>query len=77
VFDCSARFRSLCLIARSARCDVRRGAAVFVESDETIVSKNLLYTPSVSSAPPADRRREHRGADRAFELADFVVARRR
>jgi hypothetical protein len=25
-FDCSARWRSLCLMARSARCDVRRGS---------------------------------------------------
>jgi hypothetical protein len=39
-FDCSARWRSLCLMARSARCDVRRGAAVFVRSDETPVSEN-------------------------------------
>src|SRR5215218_1743940 len=37
VFDCSARWRSLCPIARFARCDVRWGAAVFVESDETTV----------------------------------------
>ncbi|HVD17199.1 MAG TPA: hypothetical protein VNC63_00795 [Propionibacteriaceae bacterium] len=32
-------FRSLRLMARFARCDVRRGAAVFVESDETIAGK--------------------------------------
>ena len=42
VFDCSARSRSLCLMARSARCDVRLGAAVFVGSDETIVPENQL-----------------------------------
>ena len=29
-------------MARSARCDVRRGAAVFVRSDETIVLVNQL-----------------------------------
>ena len=34
--------RSLCLMARIARCDVRWGAAVLVGSDETIVSKNQL-----------------------------------
>jgi hypothetical protein len=39
VFDCFARWRSLCAMARSARCDVRWVAAVFVESDETIVSQ--------------------------------------
>jgi hypothetical protein len=53
--------RSLCLKARSARCDVRWGAAVFVESDETTLSENQLCSGGVSSAPPADRRREHRG----------------
>ena len=53
VFDCSARQGSLCQMARSARCDVRRGAAVFVESDETITSENWLCIRTVSSAPPA------------------------
>ena len=48
--------------ARCARGDVRRGAAVFVGSDETTVSKNQLCSRCVSSAPPADRRREYRGA---------------
>jgi len=33
---------SLCLMARCARGDVRRGAAVFVGSDETTVSENQL-----------------------------------
>jgi hypothetical protein len=32
--------RSLCSMARSARCDVRREAAVFVVSDETTISNN-------------------------------------
>jgi hypothetical protein len=52
--------RSLCLKARSARCDVRWGAAVFVESDETTLSENQLCSGGVSSAPPADRRRGSR-----------------
>jgi len=52
---------SLCLMARCARGDVRRLAAVFVGSDETTVSENRLCSWCVSSAPPADRRREHRG----------------
>src|SRR5215211_4781313 len=56
-----------------ARCDVRRGAAVFVGSDETIVSENRLCSRLVSSAPPADRRREHRGADRALKAAAFLT----
>jgi len=30
-------------MARSARCDVRRGAAVFVESDETTVLADALF----------------------------------
>ncbi len=38
--NCVARWRSLYLLARSARSDVRHGAAVFVESDETRVSKS-------------------------------------
>ena len=33
---------SLCLMARCARGDVRRGAAVFVGSDETTGSENQL-----------------------------------
>jgi len=49
LFDCSLR---------SLRCSLR--AAVFVESDETITSQNQLWSGSVSSAPPAERRREHR-----------------
>jgi len=51
------------LIARSARCDVRWVAAVFVEADGT-----ESVAPSSS---PADRRREHQ------ESADVVVARKR
>ena len=31
-------------MARSARCDVRRKAAVFVEPDETAVSEDLLHS---------------------------------
>ena len=64
--------RSLRLMARSARCDVRREAAVFVGPGEMTVSTNQLGSPPVSSAPPADRRREHRGADRAW-LHDPVL----
>jgi hypothetical protein len=42
VLDCSARqARSLEWLAPLA-CDVRQGAAVFVESDETSVSENQL-----------------------------------
>jgi 23S rRNA G2445 N2-methylase RlmL len=33
-------------MARSARCDVRRGAAVFVESDEMTVPKYQLWSRS-------------------------------
>jgi hypothetical protein len=44
---------------RSLRCSLE--AAVFVESDETIMSQSELCSRGVSSAPPADRRREHRG----------------
>jgi len=50
----------LCPLARFARCDVRWRAAVFVGSDETMVSENRLCSRRVSSAPPADRRHEHR-----------------
>jgi hypothetical protein len=38
VFDCSLAF-ARCPMARSARCDVRWKAAVFVEPDETTVSE--------------------------------------
>jgi hypothetical protein len=63
--DCSLRSLpvALCLIARSAPCDVRWAAAVFVGSGGT----ESVVPPS----SPADRRREHR------ESAYFVVARRR
>jgi hypothetical protein len=44
VFDRS--LRSLCRIARFARCDVRRGAAVFVRSDETTALENQLCLDS-------------------------------
>jgi hypothetical protein len=43
VFDCSARQRSLCPIARSARCDVRWEAAVFVGPDETTIHEGALF----------------------------------
>ena len=48
----SGRSPCLCSIARSARCDVRWVAALFVGSDGT--------EKRVPSSPPADRRREHR-----------------
>jgi hypothetical protein len=37
-FDCSARYGSLDLMDRSARGDVRRVAAAFVECDGTTIS---------------------------------------
>jgi hypothetical protein len=52
LFGLAARAIALCLIARSARSDVRWGAAVFVGADGT----EMRVPPS----PPADRRREHR-----------------
>src|SRR5215211_2219637 len=58
---------------RSLRCSL--GAAVFVGSDETIVSQNQICSGGVSSAPPADRRREHRGRGSRWEAAAVVVAR--
>ena len=36
--------RSLCLIDRIARCDLRREAAVFGGSDETIVVESALFS---------------------------------
>jgi hypothetical protein len=38
-FDCSGRYGSLDLMDRSARCDVRRIAAAFVESEGTTISR--------------------------------------
>jgi hypothetical protein len=78
VSNCSLRsLRSLCPIARSARCDVRWGAAVFVGSDETIVSQ-------IDSVFDAFRRlllqiggANIAGADRVFGAAYFVVSRGR
>jgi hypothetical protein len=67
--------RSLCLLARSARRDVRREAAVFVGSDETIL------LGKVGSVLDAFRRlllqiggANIASADRAVERAYFVVA---
>jgi hypothetical protein len=63
-------------MARSARCDVRRGAAVFVESDETILHENssvldgfrrLLLQIGGANIAHGSRR----------EAAYFVVVRRR
>jgi hypothetical protein len=62
LFGLAARAIALCLIARSARGDVRWGAAVFVGADGT----EMRVPPS----PPADRRREHR------ESAAVVIVRR-
>jgi hypothetical protein len=42
VLDCSARWRSLCPMARSARCDVRWGAAVFVGPDDHPRNSSVL-----------------------------------
>jgi hypothetical protein len=60
---------------RSLRCPL--GAAVFVGSDETIVSEINAVIENVSSIPPADRRREHRGRGSRLEPGYFVVTRRR
>jgi hypothetical protein len=65
-------------MARSARCDVRREAAVFVESDETTVLNNQLcrleafrrLLLQIGGANIAS-------ADRALNAAYFVVARGR
>jgi hypothetical protein len=79
--------RTLCLIASLAKLALSNGslrslryspgAAVFVESDETSCLR-------ISSVLKAFRRlllqiggANIAGADRAFELADFVVAHRR
>ena len=75
MFNCVARWRSLYLLARSARSDVRHGAAVFVKSDETLVLKNYACSLPVSSASPADRRRKHRLRGSRVESGYFVVAR--
>jgi len=64
-------------MARSARCDVRREAAVFVGSDETIVSQNQLCPRRVSSALLQIGGANIAGADHALERAYFVVARGR
>jgi hypothetical protein len=65
-------------MARSARCDVRWKAAVFVEPDETTVSEDPLRSRAfrrlllqIGGANLAAARIA------AFELAYFVLARRR
>jgi hypothetical protein len=64
-------------MARSARCDVRRGAAVFVGSDKTIVSENCSVLESFRRLLLQIGGANIAGADRAFQLAYFVVARGR
>jgi hypothetical protein len=59
---------------RSLRCSPE--ATVFVGFYETIVSKNQLFSRGVSSAPPADRRREHHERGSRSVAAYLVVARR-
>jgi len=54
---------------RSLRCS--RGAAVFVESDETALFEEFPLFSTVSPASPADRRREHRGRGSRFVAACF------
>jgi hypothetical protein len=43
MLDCSARWGSLCLMARCARCDVRRGAAYFVVARRPKACPSLLH----------------------------------
>jgi hypothetical protein len=64
-------------MARSARCDVRRGAAVFVGSDETTVSQNRLCFDAFRRLLLQIGGANIAGADRALERAYFVVVRRR
>jgi hypothetical protein len=68
---------SLCPIARSARCDIRRESTVFVGPDETMASqigsvldafRRLLL--QIGGANIAD-------ADRALERAYFVIMQKR
>src|SRR5262245_31727621 len=61
-------------MARSARHDVRLRAAVFVEPDETSVSGRSSPISRVSSASPADRRREHR--ERGSRVRSRLLRRR-
>ena len=50
---------SLCLMARYARCDVRRKPPSSSDPTKRLCRKSALFR-RLSSAPPADRRREHR-----------------
>jgi hypothetical protein len=68
---------SLCLMARCARCDVRWRAAVFVASNETTMSKKNFTFDAVRRLLLQIGGANITGASRAFELAYFVVARRR
>ena len=71
-FDCLARQARCAHWARSARCDVRRGAAVFVGSDETAVSRISAGLRFVRRLRLQIGGANIAGADRAFEPADFV-----
>src|SRR6185436_6575282 len=76
-FDCSARWCSLRLTARSARCDARPAAAVFVESDGTAVSESWLCSHAFRRLLLQIGGASIAGADRALLATFFVVARRR
>ena len=64
-------------MARSARCDVPLEAAVFVGSDETIVSEHQLLLDAFRRLVLQIGGANIASADRAVEPAYFVVARRR
>ena len=59
--------KALCLMARCARCVVRREAAVFVGSDETTVSENQLVSMRFVGASCRSAARTSIRADRAAE----------
>jgi hypothetical protein len=56
-------------MARSARCDIRRGAAVFVESDETTVSEKQLCSHGFRRLLLQIGGANIAGADRALKAA--------
>jgi hypothetical protein len=67
--------RSLYLLARSARCDVRREAAVFVESDETIIHESSSIIEGFVGSSCRSTARTSRARIAPSWRAYFVVAR--
>src|SRR5215208_577462 len=63
------RLLALCLFARSARCDVRW----LPPSSSDLAERKSVVPP----APPADRRREHRGSNLLAPLAAMFAGCRR